>query len=368
MNRVCAAPRGVVDDALDPRAGLGLDRHDVAAVAQRDDRLLEGVAQLRADERVEPPPQPVVGDADRRAQATEPRRGGVEQLPDRVEAAGQRRAQGRQRVQLAPEIAQERPSLVGEERGQAGRRVERRRRSRGTGRVRGDRRGPPARWPGRCRGRRRCRDPAVPGGARRPGRSRRGHARRGRDRSTARAPRPAAARARTTSRRPGVPGSAGNSSRSIERWSMAIGRVSAARPDRRPTGGRARRSATARRPTAVRRNRSRSGAWRAHRAVAHRRGARLEPQRRRRIAQVDPGPAGVEPERGGHQARPARQPLAWQAFDPFCGGGGSVAGRRCAAARSSGGRGRRASPRCPRAARRRGRARRRARRRSRSPR
>ena len=122
-----AAPRGVVDDALDPRAGLGLDRHDVAAVAQRDDRLLEGVAQLRADERVEPAAQPVVGDADRRAQAPEARRGGVEQLPDRIEAPRQRRAQRRQRVQLAPEIAQERSSLIGEERGQAGGRVERRR-------------------------------------------------------------------------------------------------------------------------------------------------------------------------------------------------------------------------------------------------
>ena len=40
-----AAARRVVDDALDPRAGLGLDRDHVAAVAERDDRLLEGVAR-----------------------------------------------------------------------------------------------------------------------------------------------------------------------------------------------------------------------------------------------------------------------------------------------------------------------------------
>ena len=120
-----AAPRRVVDDALDPRPGLRLDRHDVAPVAQRDDRLLEGVAELRSDERVEPPPQPVVGDPHRRAKTAEPRRRRVEHLPDRVEAAGQGRAQGRQRVQLAPEIAQERPPLVREQRGQAGRRVER---------------------------------------------------------------------------------------------------------------------------------------------------------------------------------------------------------------------------------------------------
>ena len=120
-----AAARGVVDDALDPGPGLGLDRDDVAAVAQRDDRLLEGAAELRADERVQPPAQPVVGDPDGGPQPAQPRRRGVEQLADRIEAAGERAAQGRQRVQLAPEVAQQRPSLVGERRRQAGRRVER---------------------------------------------------------------------------------------------------------------------------------------------------------------------------------------------------------------------------------------------------
>ena len=94
-----AAARRVVDDALDPRPRLGLDRHDVAPVAERDDRLLERAAQLRADERVEAPAQPVVGDADRGPQAAEPRRGGVEQLADRVEAARERAAQRGQRVE-----------------------------------------------------------------------------------------------------------------------------------------------------------------------------------------------------------------------------------------------------------------------------
>ena len=82
-----AAARLVVDDALDPALGLGADGHDVAAVAQRDDRLLERAAELRAvDERLEAGPQPLVGDAHGAAQATERRRGRVEQLAGRVEA------------------------------------------------------------------------------------------------------------------------------------------------------------------------------------------------------------------------------------------------------------------------------------------
>ena len=120
-----AAARRVVDDALDPAARLGLDRDDVAPVAQRDDRLLERAPELGADERVEPSAQPVVGDPDGRPQPAEPRRGRVEQLPDRVEAAGQRRAQGRQRVQVARQLAQERPAVVGEDRRQPRGRVER---------------------------------------------------------------------------------------------------------------------------------------------------------------------------------------------------------------------------------------------------
>ncbi len=119
------AARGVVDDALDPRPRLGLDRHHVAAVAEGDDRLLERAAELGTDERVEPPPQAVVGDPDRRPQATEPGRGRVEQLARRIEAAGEGRAQGRQGVELAPQVAQQRPALVGERGRQAGGRIER---------------------------------------------------------------------------------------------------------------------------------------------------------------------------------------------------------------------------------------------------
>ena len=43
-----AAPRLVVDDAPDATAGVGLDRHDVAAVAQRDDRLLQRARRARS--------------------------------------------------------------------------------------------------------------------------------------------------------------------------------------------------------------------------------------------------------------------------------------------------------------------------------
>ena len=173
-----AAARRVVDDALDPRPGLGLDRHHVAAVAERDDRLLEGAPELRADERIQPAPQPVVGDTDGRPQATETRRRGVEQLPDRVEAARQRRADRGQRVELAPEVAQER---AGARRRAASRGAPSRRassRSRGTGRGRGGRRAPRVRQPARCRAPRRSRRPGGPRRASAPGRSRRGRARR----------------------------------------------------------------------------------------------------------------------------------------------------------------------------------------------
>src|SRR6185503_1878236 len=63
--------------------------------------------------------------ADRRPQPAQPRRGGVEQLAHRVEAASERRAQGRQCVELTTELTQQRPALIRERRGQAGRRVER---------------------------------------------------------------------------------------------------------------------------------------------------------------------------------------------------------------------------------------------------
>src|SRR4029078_2628884 len=50
-----AAAARVVDDALDPRPRLGLHRDHVAAVAERDDRVLARTAPLRADERVYAP-------------------------------------------------------------------------------------------------------------------------------------------------------------------------------------------------------------------------------------------------------------------------------------------------------------------------
>ena len=79
-----------MDDALDPRSSLGLDGHHVAAVAERDDRLLERAPELRADQRVEAPPKPVVRDADGRPQPAEAGRGRIEQLAGRIEASGER--------------------------------------------------------------------------------------------------------------------------------------------------------------------------------------------------------------------------------------------------------------------------------------
>ena len=120
-----AAARRVVDDALDPGARLGLDRHDVAAVAERHDRFLEGVPELGADEGIQAPPQPVVGHPDRGAQAPEPRRGRVEHLADRVEAARERAPDRRQGMQLSTEVAQQRSPLVGQGRRKPRGRVER---------------------------------------------------------------------------------------------------------------------------------------------------------------------------------------------------------------------------------------------------
>ena len=70
--------------------------------------------ELGADERVEPPPQAVVGHPDGRAQAAEAWRGSIEQLAHRVEAARQRAADRGQGMQLAAEVAQQRAPLVGE--------------------------------------------------------------------------------------------------------------------------------------------------------------------------------------------------------------------------------------------------------------
>src|SRR5690348_18405258 len=52
---------------------------DLPAVPERDDRLLEGAAELRGDEAVEPSAQPIEGNADRGAKArSEERRVGKE--------------------------------------------------------------------------------------------------------------------------------------------------------------------------------------------------------------------------------------------------------------------------------------------------
>ena len=173
--RLAAAGR-VVDDALDPAPRLGLDRDDVAPVAKRDDRLLEGRCRAPRRRARRAAPEPVVGDPDRRPEPAEPRRRGVEQLADRVEAARERRAQRGQRVELAAELAEQRPPLVGERRREPRRRVERLGDLEELGRHRAGRRGRRARPPGRCRGRRRSRPSAAPRGARAPGRSRRGRA------------------------------------------------------------------------------------------------------------------------------------------------------------------------------------------------
>ncbi len=120
-----AAARGVVHDALDPRSRLGLDRHDVAPVAQGDDGLLQGAAELGPDERVEAPPQPVVGHADAGPKAAQPGGSRVEQLAQRIETASQRAAQSRQAVEIARQGVQQGPPVVLEVRGEAARRVQR---------------------------------------------------------------------------------------------------------------------------------------------------------------------------------------------------------------------------------------------------
>ncbi len=62
-NSVCPLPEASCTIPLTrPRASARIG-HDVAPVAQGHDRLLERRAQLRPDERIEAPPQAVVGDA-----------------------------------------------------------------------------------------------------------------------------------------------------------------------------------------------------------------------------------------------------------------------------------------------------------------
>ena len=256
-----AAARRVVDDALDPAPRLGLDGHDVAPVAERDDRLLERAAELRADERVEPPPQAVVGDPDRGPQPAEPRRGGVEQLADRIEAARQRRAEGRQRVELR---ARARAAAAAARRrgtspGAPSRRASRR--SRGTATARAGRRGPRARSPARCRAPPPMPDPRalLEQAARLVGLV---ELARDDDRIARRLERlgePPRRRERRVRRQPGA--DRGNSSRTERARVHERCRLSRPETGRTATGDRARRTATGAPPTARRRRRSRSAAW-----------------------------------------------------------------------------------------------------------
>ena len=119
-----AAPGRVMDDALDPVLGIGADRHDVASVPERDDRLLERAGELGADEGVEPALQPIECDPDGGAKPAQPRRRGVEELASRVERASQGRRDGRQRVEAPAQLALERPARVREVRLEQGSRVE----------------------------------------------------------------------------------------------------------------------------------------------------------------------------------------------------------------------------------------------------
>ena len=69
MNTVWPLPDWSWTMPLTRPALVGAHRNDVAAVAQRDERLLQDAGELGAvDERLEPRPQPLVGDAHRSAQ------------------------------------------------------------------------------------------------------------------------------------------------------------------------------------------------------------------------------------------------------------------------------------------------------------
>ena len=318
-------------------ARLGLDRDDVAAVAQRDDRLLEGVAELRADERVEPPPQPVVGDPDGRPQAAQARRGRVEQLADRVEAARERAAERRQRRgargrgraaaarrssasdvarrAVASSVSAISRNWAGIEPAAAGRPLDRR--ADVVRRADADARAAPraATGPGRSR---------RAGGPRRPGPT---------DGSSASARRrdggnevAAASRSRTS----------GNSSRACERASISPGRAASARPGaaRTRTGGRRSRTATAAPAQSVagvadadpRADRDPLGGD----GVAGIAGSR---SRRSGLAGSHRSDAGPAPCRRRTPRR--RGPGRWRAAGPACGPGARARPRRPASVRAA---------------------------------
>ena len=120
-----ATTRSVVDDALDPAAGVGPDRDDVPAAAESHDGLLQRPGKLaRMDELVEPGPQAVIGDADRATETSEPRRGRVEQLAGRVEAALEGIAQVRKSVDLSGQVSQQRTAVAAQGVAEARRRLQ----------------------------------------------------------------------------------------------------------------------------------------------------------------------------------------------------------------------------------------------------
>ncbi len=114
-----AAAGLVMDDAPDLALGVCPDRDDVAAVAERDDGLLEGAAQLAAvDQLLQARAQPLVRDAHAASQAAQRRRGAVEDLARRIDAREQPVPEGRQRRDVPRQLVQpgqlHRPQAVGE--------------------------------------------------------------------------------------------------------------------------------------------------------------------------------------------------------------------------------------------------------------
>ena len=145
---------------------------------------------------------------------------------------------------------------------------------------------------------------------------RRGRRRPGR--STARASRPAGATAGTRWPSASRARIAGNSSRVSERCVHVDGQP--ARERAAPGAGPETDGCPAldetprlRGPTARRRSRRRSAGRRDDRRGRPVRRRRLQAQRRRRVTQVEPGPAGVQPERGGDEPGPARETVGGQA-------------------------------------------------------
>jgi hypothetical protein len=122
--RLAAAGR-VVHDPLDAAPGIRAHGNHVAAIAQRDDRVLQGGTDLaRVDELLQARAEALVRDARGAAQGAQPRRGRVEELPGGIEAALQGGAQRRQRMEAARKVVEEGPAVLGEDVPEAGRGLE----------------------------------------------------------------------------------------------------------------------------------------------------------------------------------------------------------------------------------------------------